>query len=206
MAQTYPDNEANSFYASSRAAWRAWLQEHHASAQNVWLILYKKDSGTPTLTYEEAAEEALCFGWVDSKPNKRDADSSYLFMARRKPASNWSKINKDRIEKLTQAGLMAPAGLAVVEHAKKSGKWNALDEVEAGVIPEDLQASLNKNQQAKDFWEAFPRSTKRSILEWIGNAKQPETRAARIAETVHLAAQNIRANQWRQPKKMAHSR
>ena len=196
-----PDNEAHSFYASSRAAWRAWLQEHHATAQNVWLIFYNKKSGKPSLTYEEAVEEALCFGWVDSKPNKRDAESSYRFMARRKPKSNWSKINKEKIKQLTQAGLMAPAGLAIVEAAKANGTWAALDEVEAGLVPDDLATALSHNPAAHGYWEAFPRSAKRAILEWIGNAKQPATRAVRVAETVRLAEHDIRANQYRQPKK-----
>ena len=143
-------------------------------------------------------EEALCFGWIDSKPAKLDDERSMLWFAPRKAKTNWSKLNKDRVEKMIKAGLMAPAGLAKVEAAKKDGSWNALDGVEALEIPPDLAKALSKNKTAKEYFEAFPRSVKRGILEWILNAKRPETRAKRIEETVSLAEKNIRANQWRQ--------
>jgi uncharacterized protein YdeI (YjbR/CyaY-like superfamily) len=195
----YPANEANSYYAPSRAAWRAWLAENHATALSVWLIIYRKESGTPTLTYDDAAEEALCFGWIDSKPNKRDAQSYYLFIAKRKPKSSWSKVNKDRVARLLAAGQIAPAGQTTIDIAKANGAWAALDAIEEGIVPDDLVAALAKNPSAKGYFEAFPKSVKRGILEWIGNAKRPETRAARIAETVRLAAENIRAQQYRQP-------
>ena len=188
---------ANSFYAPSREDWRAWLATNHATAQNLWLILYKKESGTPTVSYEEAAEEALCWGWIDSKPNKRDADSYYLFFAKRKPKSNWSKVNKVRLERIYATGLMQPAGQAAIDIAKANGAWMALDALEEGQWPQDFIDALAQNATAKANFEAFPRSATRGILEWIGNAKRPETRAARIAETIRLAEQNIRAQQFR---------
>jgi len=119
-------------------------------------------------------------------------------LAPRKLKSSWSKLNKQRVEKLMAEGRMEPAGLAVVEAAKKSGTWDKLNDVEELSIPDDLAAALKKNKQAAQNFEAFPRSVKRAILEWILNAKKPETRAARIAETVAKAETNIRANQWRQ--------
>ena len=188
----------NSVHPKSRAEWRKWLEENQARKEGIWLISYKKDTGKPRFDYDESVEEALCFGWVDSKPAKLDEERSMLWFAPRKPKTNWSKLNKDRVEKMIKAGLMAPAGLAKVEAAKKDGSWNALDGVEALEIPPDLAKALSKNKTAKEYFEAFPRSVKRGILEWILNAKRPETRTKRIEETVTLAEKNVRANQWRQ--------
>jgi uncharacterized protein YdeI (YjbR/CyaY-like superfamily) len=164
----------------------------------VWVISYKKATGKPRMEYDEAVEEALCFGWIDSKPNKLDEERSILWFAPRKPGTGWSRPNKDRVERLVAAGLMAPAGLSKVEAAKQDGSWVALDAVEAREIPPDLQAALAANEMAQRYFDAFPCSVKRGILEWIANARKPETRAKRVAETARLAADNIRANQWRQ--------
>ncbi len=185
------------FYPKSRAAWRQWLLKNHDKVANIWLILYKKESGKPSLTYEEAVEEALCFGWIDSKPNKRDAESFLQFFAQRKPKSNWSALNKKRVEKLLAAGLIQPAGLAAIELSKGNGTWTALDKVEALEYPPDLEKAFSVNKKARQYFDAFPKSVKRGILEWIGNAKKAETLQKRISETVSLAAENIRANQWR---------
>jgi uncharacterized protein YdeI (YjbR/CyaY-like superfamily) len=186
-------------HCKNRKAWRNWLEKNHVTAKSVWLIIYKKESGTSSVYYPEAVDEALCFGWVDSLVNKRDEVSYYQYFAKRKPKSNWSKVNKEKVEKLMEAGLMMPAGLAMVELAKQTGTWTALDEVEQSVVPADMQALLNKQPEAQANWDNFPKSVKRGILEWILNAKKPETRKLRVEETVRLAAQNIRANQY-QPK------
>jgi uncharacterized protein YdeI (YjbR/CyaY-like superfamily) len=188
---------ANSTHPLSRAEWRAWLAQNHTQKEGVWLISYKKATGKPRFEYDEAVEEALCFGWVDSKPAKLDDERSMLWFAPRKPRTNWSKPNKDRVERLTAAGLMMPPGLAKVKAAKADGSWNALDGVEALEMPDDLDAALNQFPHARANFEAFPRSVKRGILEWILNAKKPETRAKRIEETARLAEDNKRANQWR---------
>ncbi len=188
----------NSVHPISRAEWRAWLEQNHTRAEGVWLISYKKSSGKPRFEYEEAVEEALCFGWIDSKPNKLDDEQSMLWFAPRKEGAGWSRINKERVERLLAAGLMAQPGLAKVEAAKQDGSWYALDTIETLEIPPDLAKALAANQKAQSYFEAFPRSVKRAILEWIASAKKGETRARRIAETVELAERNIRANQWRQ--------
>ncbi len=187
----------NSIHPQTRAAWRTWLTHNHTRAEGVWLISYKKSTGKPRFDYEEAVEEALCFGWIDSKPNKLDAERSLLWFAPRKAGAGWSKINKERAEKMIAAGLMMPAGLAKIEAAKRDGSWTALDTIEALQVPPDLAAALAANPIAQQHFDAFPRSAKRGILEWISNAKKPETRAKRVAETTRLAADNIRANQWR---------
>lgn len=193
-------NGVNTFYAKDREAWRQWLQENHDQEKSIWLIIYKKDSATPSVYYDEAVDEALCFGWIDSKPNKRDEESFFQFFAKRNPNSNWSRVNKNKVERLINQGLMSEAGLKMIEIAKRNGTWTALDEVENLVIPEDLQQAFHANPTAWQYFDAFPRSVKRGILEWLLNAKRPETRQKRIEETVALAAQNIRANQYK-PKK-----
>jgi uncharacterized protein YdeI (YjbR/CyaY-like superfamily) len=182
---------------TNRAAWRAWLAKHHGRAEGVWLITYKKASGKPRIEYDEAVEEALCFGWVDSKPGKVDEERSKLWFAPRKAHSGWSRPNKERIARLIAAGLMHAAGLAKIEAAKQDGSWQALDAVEDLVIDQDLASALAAYPQAAQHFDAFPRSAKRGILEWIALAKRPETRAARIAQTAQLAQRNERANQWK---------
>jgi len=187
----------NSVHAKTRAAWRAWLEKNHARAEGVWLISYKKATGKPRLQYDEAVEEALCFGWIDSKPGKLDDERTMLWFAPRKPRSGWSKPNKERVERMIAAGRMTEAGLAKIEAAKVDGSWALLDAVEALEIPPDLQAAFAEYTNAAEHFGAFPRSVKRGILEWIATAKRPQTRAKRVQETARLAAQNVRANQWR---------
>jgi uncharacterized protein YdeI (YjbR/CyaY-like superfamily) len=187
----------NSIQANTRAAWRSWLAANHQQPDGIWLISYKKAAGKGTLDYNDAVEEALCFGWIDSKPNKLDTERTMLWFAPRKPKTGWSKLNKERIERLMASGQMTPAGLAKIETAKQDGSWSSLDGVEALEIPPDLADALSAYANATDNFAAFPRSAKRGILEWISTAKKAETRAKRIAETAQLAAQNIRANQWK---------
>jgi uncharacterized protein YdeI (YjbR/CyaY-like superfamily) len=140
--------------------------------------------------------EALCFGWIDSKGNKFDNDRSLLYYSPRNPRSNWSALNKTRVVMLLEQGLMMPAGQHMIDLAKQTGTWTALEEVDALTIPDDLQSALLANPPAEANFMAFPKSAKRGILEWILNAKRPDTRAKRIAETAALAALNIRANQF----------
>lgn len=193
-------NEAptSSVHPKTRSEWRAWLTQHHERHEGVWLVTYKKATGKPRIEYDDAVEEALCFGWVDSKPAKLDDERSMLYFAPRKQGTGWSGPNKQRVQKLIATGLMMPSGLAKVENAKRDGSWSRLDAVEALEIPQDLRAALAEYPNAENNFDAFPRSVKRSILEWILNAKKAETRAKRVAETARLAESNVRANQWRQ--------
>lgn len=188
---------SNSIQPKTRAEWRAWLEQHHLQSEGVWVISYKKATGQPRLEYDEAVEEALCFGWIDSKPNKLDEQRSMLWFAPRRPGSGWSRLNKERVEKMIAAGLMTAVGFAKIKAAQEDGSWNALDAVEALEIPPDLDQALASYSSARQNFEAFPRSVKRGILEWISTAKKPETRTKRIEETARLAQDNIRANQWR---------
>ena len=128
------------------------------------MISYKKFTGKPRIEYDEAVEEALCFGWVDSKPNKLDDERSMLWFAPRKRRSSWSKPNKERLERMIAAGLMTPAGLEKIEAAQRDGSWNALDAVEALEIPPDLETALAAYSSARQHFDAFPRSAKRVVV------------------------------------------
>jgi uncharacterized protein YdeI (YjbR/CyaY-like superfamily) len=186
-----------SFYAESCEQLREWLMVNCDRPSGLWLIFNKKKSGQPVMAYNDIVEALLCFGWIDSKPNALDDSRARLWISPRNEKSNWSKINKERVERLIEQGLMTPAGLKKIEAAKSNGAWNALDQVEALELPADLKSALASHAPAELNFEAFPKSVKRNILEWIANAKKPETRSKRIHETVTLAAQNKRANQWR---------
>lgn len=191
-------NGIKTFHARNRQEWRRWLVKNHQSGRSVWLIIYHKSSGAKSVYYDEAVEEAICFGWIDSIANKRDEESKYQFFAKRKPKSNWSKANKERAKKMIAEGLMTQSGQEVIDLAKHSGTWEALVDVQNSVIPDDLQKLLNKNKKACKNFLSFPPSSKRIILEWILNAKKDETRQKRILETVRLAELNIKANHYRQ--------
>lgn len=179
-------------HAKTRKSWRTWLSKNHAKHKPVWLIFYRKGSKTRSVTYSEAVEEALCFGWIDSLVNKRDDESWYQYFAPRKPSSRWSKLNKDRVKVLLEQGLMHATGMAAIEIAKETGMWTAFDHAQAQIIPDDLLMLFKKNKKAFDNFQAFPPFAKRYTLEWIASAKRPETRKKRIEQTVILAKQNIR--------------
>lgn len=197
MPAKRPTPPPNSFECRTRAEWRAWLAANHVTASGVWLIYFKKGSGEPQLPYYEQVEEALCFGWVDSKPNKLDDRRTMLYFAPRKAGSGWAKTNKVRVQKLVAAGLMTPAGQAKIDAAKADGSWTLLDAIERMEMPPDLANELEANPTSKAHFDAFPPGVRKGIFQWIVLAKRPDTRAKRVAETVLLAATNIRANQYR---------
>lgn len=185
------------FAPRNAAHWRQWLLKHHESATAVWVVTAKIGSGRRTVTYDELVEEALCFGWIDSKPRTIDADHHALYFARRKPGSGWAATNKARIERLVAEGRLHPSGAAVIERAKADGSWTLLDSSEALEVPPDLESTFADFPGSAEQFAAFPPGVRKAILQWISLAKRPETRAARITETASLAAQGIRANQWR---------
>ena len=184
-------------HAETRAQWRAWLQEHHLSCSAVWLVSWKKHTGRPAVTYEDAVSEALAFGWVDSRPGKLDDMRTMLYFTPRKVGSAWSRPNKRRIAELEQSGAMSEQGQRVVAAAQADGSWSMLDEVEDLVVPPDLAAAFGRHPGAAEQWDAFPRSAKRGILEWIVQAKTQATRDRRTEQTAALASRGERANQWR---------
>lgn len=184
----------NTFSASTIADWRAWLAQNCRSEKNVWLVIYHKDSGTPSVRYHEAIEHALCYGWIDSRARKRDKDSSQLRFTPRTPRSTWSRLNRQRAAKMIELGMMTEHGQVMIELARANGTWQVLPDAESSAIPGDLQALLDANAAASKNFQKFPPSSKRLILEWIATAKKPDTRRRRINQTVNLAAVNIRAN------------
>ena len=141
--------------ANDAEAWYDWLKNNHKTEKSVWLIIYKKDSGIPSVTYKEAVPAALCYGWIDSKPNKRDDKSYFQFFSRRNPKSNWSKVNKDYIADLIKTGKMAPAGLEMVRIAKETGTWDALNDVENLIVPQDMQVLFDQNPVAFQIGAPF---------------------------------------------------
>jgi uncharacterized protein YdeI (YjbR/CyaY-like superfamily) len=188
--------EKEQIQVESRAELRQWLAENQGRSEGVWLVTFKKSAGDKYVSWDDIVQEVICFGWIDSQARKLDADRSMQWIAPRKPGSGWSRRNKEHVAQLAAAGLLMPAGLAKIEAAKADGSWNALDAVENLELPPDLVEALAEYTDAAANFEAFPRSVKRSILEWISNAKRPQTRQKRIEETARLAQDNIRANQW----------
>ncbi|MGI4863954.1 MAG: YdeI/OmpD-associated family protein [Janthinobacterium lividum] len=196
-----PEKTLETFCPTSPQHWREWLQAHHAEKQSVWLIYHKKKSGMPSLTWSQAVDEALCFGWIDSQAKPIDADKYQQFFSRRKPTSAWSKVNKVKIEHLIAEGRMTQAGLASIEKAQQNGSWTLLDEVEALLLPPDLAQALQAQSLVNSYFESLSRSDKRNILQWLVLAKRAETRQKRIAEIVARAEQQLKPTQFCRPNK-----
>ncbi len=173
---------------AGRAEFRAWLAANHDSSAGIWLAVGKKGNKVTTLYYDDAVEEALCFGWIDSTVRRGDADRFWQLFTPRRPGGNWAASNKARVERLEAAGLMTPAGRAVIEAAKADGSWTLLDEVEALVMPADLAEALAAVPGAAAGFETLAPSMRKQLLYWVRTAKRPETRARRVAQTAEAAA------------------
>jgi uncharacterized protein YdeI (YjbR/CyaY-like superfamily) len=166
------------------------LEENYASDQSVWLIIYKKESKIASVYYSEAVDQALCFGWIDSVPNKRDGDSYYVLFSKRNPKSNWSQVNKNKVSKLEKLGLIHVSGRKMIDLAKQTGTWNALDKVDALEEPDELMNLLNSSPAALANWRSFSKSYQRGILEWLMSAKREETKSKRLTEILRLSEEN----------------
>jgi uncharacterized protein YdeI (YjbR/CyaY-like superfamily) len=176
-----------------RAGWRQWLIDHHATSNGVYLVSWRRPTGRTSVPYEDAVEEALCVGWIDSTGRTIDDERSIQWFSPRRAKSAWARSNKERVARLTAAGLMLPAGLAVIEEAKRTGMWTLLDDVEDLIVPDDLAAALASWPTAQEHWDAFPASARRAMLGWVVQAGRPETRAKRIDQIASKAAANERA-------------
>jgi uncharacterized protein YdeI (YjbR/CyaY-like superfamily) len=180
---------------ADRASWRAWLEKHHLRDTGVWLVSFKKATGRPRVEYNDAVEEALCFGWIDSLVRTLDDERTMQLFTPRKPRSPWSQSNKLRVERLLAAGLMRAAGLSKIEEAKRGGAWNAYAVAESLELPGDLRAAFDAGPPgARSKWDSFSPASRRAILWWVHSAKRPQTRAQRIAQVVSEAAHGRRAN------------
>ena len=182
---------------NTRADLRNWLQDNAATSQGAWAVTFKKSDPVRYLPLTEVVDEALCFGWVDSLPRAKDANRTMLYISPRKTGANWSRVNKEKVARLTAEGRMMPQGEAVIARSKSDGSWTALDDVENLVVPADLQDAFDASSGDQKNWEAFPRSVKRGALEILLNAKRPATRKAKIDTIVSESAQGKRPFQWK---------
>lgn len=183
---------------SSPAELRRWLKKHFRRPEGVWLVSFKKHCGDRYVSWPEIVQELLCFGWIDSQTRTLDEDRSMIWISPRKAGSMWSRINKEHVETMVAQGRMTPAGLERIEEAKRDGSWTLLDDVEAGVVPDDLAAALDGDAEARANFDAFTPSQRKGFLWWVKSAKRERTRADRIANTVRCAARNIK-----EPRKVA---
>lgn len=190
------NEEIEIFYPSSQIEWRLWLEQNHNTKQFVWVVFYNKTSKKPTISWSNAVDEALCFGWIDSKKVKIDAETYRQYFSKRKPKSIWSKINKEKILQLTEEKKMSKAGFDIIEIAKKNGSWTMYDEVEDLILPKDLEVEFEKSANANFFYN-LSNSNKKMILYWLVSAKTTETRQKRIAEIIESAEQNLKPKHLR---------
>lgn len=189
--------EIETFYPTNPQDWRTWLEVNHDKQQAVWLIFYKKKSKKKTISWSEAVDEALCYGWIDSKRQTIDEEKFRQFFSRRKLKSTWSTINKDKVIELTEKGLMTKAGFACIDIAKQNGSWSILDSVDALEVPADLQKALESYPTAVDFFSGLSKSNKKILLYWVISAKRAETRQKRINEIAKQAGEGKKPKQFR---------
>jgi uncharacterized protein YdeI (YjbR/CyaY-like superfamily) len=180
---------------TGRDEWRAWLHENHAVAKEAWLIIRKKHVIGPGVTYDEALEEALCFGWIDSLMHSVDADTFTLRFSPRKPRSIWSESNKQRVEQLIEQGRMTAAGMAAARQAQENGEWDkAAEREDTSILPSDLEAALEADEGARTGFETLAPSHKRQYIYWITAARTAETRRRRVRETLRVVLANRKSD------------
>ncbi|MBX2903960.1 MAG: YdeI/OmpD-associated family protein [Chitinophagales bacterium] len=189
-------SEIEHYYPKTKEQWRNWLAKNHVHKDAVWLIMYKQSTNKPSVTWSDAVDEALCFGWIDSIKKTLDEERTIQFFSKRKPNSTWSKINKQKVSILIEKGLMTHAGLACIQIAKQNGSWCILDSVEALEIPADLKEALTAHANAMNFFLSLSKSTKKALLQWIVLAKRAETREKRIQEVATLASKQQKPKQF----------
>lgn len=188
--------QVETFCPTSQTEWRKWLKKNHNSKQSVWLVCYKKKSNKPTIAWSDAVDEALCFGWIDSKRKPVDDEKFIQFFSKRKSNGTWSKVNKEKIKQLIDNGLMTKAGFEIIETAKQNGSWTILDDVEELKMPKDLAKEFKNKKDSHDFFLSLSKSVRKAILQWLVLAKRPETRQKRIAEIAELASQKLKPKQF----------
>ena len=180
-------------YFKNSEDWRDWLSKHHNLYPGVYLIFYKVGLDFPSMRWEDAVKVALCYGWIDSTAKSLGGGKRKQYFCPRNPKSTWSKLNKTYIEDLIEHDLMHQSGLAKIELAKKDGSWTVLDNVENGIIPQDLLLAFNKNKKAFKNYKCLSRTYQKSYLYWLNSAKRDETRAKRIKQIIELCAKNIKS-------------
>ncbi len=185
---------SNPLMFETKDEWSAWLEENHQTAREVWLVYYKKHTGKSSVSHEEAVEEALRFGWIDSQVRRLDEERFIQRYTPRGDKSVWSKINRDTAERLIKEGKMTPAGMAKIEKAKETGQWQAAyTSLEKMTLPADLREALNANEEAWRNFQNFATSYQNMYIGWVTDAKREETRKQRIEKVVANALQNKKA-------------
>lgn len=185
--------ELEEHYFKTDEHWREWLHHNHATSKGVYLIFYKVEHENDSMRWEEAVKVALCYGWIDSTVKSLGNGKRRQYFTPRNPKSVWSALNKRYIEELTEKDLMHKSGLQTIEVAKKNGSWTALDEVENGIIPKDLQKEFDSNPRAFENYQNFSYTYRKSYLYWLNQAKREETRQKRINEIIDLCSKNIKS-------------
>jgi len=181
-------------YFKSREEWHKWLEENHSKVKGIWLIYYKKVSGKPRVSYNDAVEEALCFGWIDGKIKRIDDDHYMQWFTPRRKGSRWSRLNINRVQRLIKDGLMKPEGLSVYEEGMKKPELIYDMRSESVIpVPDDLMNALQDNSEALNNFLSSPPGSRKLYLLWLNDAKREETRKGRIAKIVERSAKNIRA-------------
>lgn len=181
----------------NKKAWRKWLALNHNKKEAVWLIFYKKNTPKYNLSWSDSVDEALCFGWIDSTKRAIDAEKYKQYFSKRKAKSNWSKVNKAKVETLIDQGLMKEEGYKSIELAKANGSWTVLDEIEALVVPEELKEALTNHKGAKEYFNSLSKSTRKLLLYWVHSAKRAETRQKRVLEIAENASKKLKPQQFR---------
>jgi uncharacterized protein YdeI (YjbR/CyaY-like superfamily) len=190
-------NEAETYYPKSQQEWRNWLEKNHQKEQSIWLVYFKASTKVASLSWNDAVDEALCFGWIDSTKKTIDQERYMQYFSKRKPKSNWSKINKEKVEKLTQSNQMTQAGFDSITIAKQNGSWSSLDEVEALIMPDDLTTELAKHKGAFEYFDSLSISAKKILLYWVISAKRADTKQKRIQEIAENASLGLKPKQFR---------
>lgn len=173
---------------ASRPDWRAWLSAHPDRAEGTWVVYRKRSSDLEGPVYEDLVEEALCFGWIDSVTRRVDDDRMIQWFSPRRRGGIWSRLNKERIERLEREGAMTPAGWAAIERARADGSWSQADDMEALIVPPDLEAAFSENPVARTAYENASNSVKKQMLWTVYSAKRPDTRQRRIDEVIRQLA------------------
>ena len=181
--------DAEDYCPADRNDWRKWLELNHKTKDAVWLIFYKQKSPKHNLSWSTSVDEALCFGWIDSTKRTIDDERYKQYFSKRKAKSNWSTINKNKVQCLIDQGLMQVPGYKSIEIAKENGSWTILDDVEALVVPQDLKAELANYKDAGAYFDSLSKSDKKILLYWVVSAKRSETRKKRILEIAKSAGQ-----------------
>lgn len=185
-------NKTKAYYFKNDGEWREWLHQHHQQTEGIYLIFYAVSHEKESMRWEEAVRVALCYGWIDSTVKNIGPGKRRQYFCPRKPKSVWSKVNKDHIKELRKQNLMHSSGLETIKKAKANGSWTALDAVEKGIIPQELQDAFDKNKRAFTNFKNFTKGQRKSYLYWLHQAKRETTRQKRIAEIVSLSDQNIK--------------